>query len=122
MRKVSLAVLIVATAAAGIWIARRPAVSKPIDAKVRVDRIAQLPLYFIENRGQLDPRVACYAQGRDNSIYFTQDGITFALTRKPIDRSAAGLTKDSAAVSGRKFSVLSFLPGSAARGVRPRSN
>ena len=41
----------------------------------------QLPLYFVENRGQLDERVAYYIQGSDKTLYFTSDGVTFALTR-----------------------------------------
>ena len=39
----------------------------------------QLPLYFIENQGQLDSQVSYYIQGRDKSIYFTPAGVTFAL-------------------------------------------
>ncbi|MBI1760161.1 MAG: SBBP repeat-containing protein [Acidobacteria bacterium] len=39
-----------------------------------------LPLYFIENRGQLDARVAYYLQGRETSLYFTHTGLTFALS------------------------------------------
>jgi hypothetical protein len=38
----------------------------------------KLPLYFVENRGQTDPSVAYYIQGRDRSIYFTNKG--FILT------------------------------------------
>jgi len=40
---------------------------------------AQLPLYFIENRGQLDERVAYYVQGKDMTLYFTAEGLTFVL-------------------------------------------
>src|SRR6266568_2525122 len=40
----------------------------------------KLPLYFIENRGQSDPRVAYYVQGGDTSVYFTRAGITYALS------------------------------------------
>ena len=40
----------------------------------------KLPLYFIENQGQLDPDVSYYIQGGDKSIYFTGRGVTFALT------------------------------------------
>jgi hypothetical protein len=39
-----------------------------------------LPLLLIENRGQVDPRVACYAPGRGDSVYFTAGGLTHALT------------------------------------------
>lgn len=40
----------------------------------------QLPLYFVENRGQVDARVAYYVQGRDTSVYFTAGGVTLAQT------------------------------------------
>lgn len=43
-------------------------------------KLARLPLYFVENRGQVDPQVALYLQGQDKSIYFAPDGVTFALT------------------------------------------
>lgn len=39
----------------------------------------KLPLYFAENRGQLDDRVACYVQGSDKTLYFTAAGVAFAL-------------------------------------------
>ena len=45
-----------------------------------LEAYGKLPLYFIENQGQLDPRVAYYIQGGDKSIYFTGRGVTFALT------------------------------------------
>jgi hypothetical protein len=40
----------------------------------------QLPLLLIENRGQLDPQVAYYGQGRTTTVYFTSTGVTFALS------------------------------------------
>src|SRR5947209_1595420 len=40
----------------------------------------KLPLYFTENRGQVDGRVAYYVQGQTTSLYFTAEGVTFALT------------------------------------------
>jgi beta-propeller repeat-containing protein len=50
-------------------------------ATVRAERLlGELPLYFIENQGQADARVSHYVQGRDTSIYFTEEGLTFALT------------------------------------------
>ena len=40
----------------------------------------RLPLYLVENRGQVDNHnVSHYAQGRDRTIYFTSGGLTFAL-------------------------------------------
>src|SRR6266568_7397130 len=44
------------------------------------EAVAKLPLYFIENRGQADPRVAYYVQGAGTSVYFTRAGITYALS------------------------------------------
>jgi hypothetical protein len=42
--------------------------------------LMNLPLYFIENQGQLDGRVAYYVQGRDMNLYFTARGVTFAMS------------------------------------------
>ncbi len=56
--------------------AKTPAANKP----QVVETFGKLPLYFIENQGQFDPRVAYYSQVGDKSIYFTGRGVTFALT------------------------------------------
>lgn len=42
--------------------------------------LASLPLYFIENQGQADPRVDYYLQGAGTSVYLTRKGLTFSLT------------------------------------------
>jgi len=42
--------------------------------------LMNLPLYFIENQGQMDQRVAYYVQGRDMNLYFTARGVTFLLS------------------------------------------
>ncbi len=44
------------------------------------DTLDALPLTFVENQGQLDQRVDYYVRGRDKTIYFTPDGVTYALT------------------------------------------
>ncbi len=44
------------------------------------EAVQHLPLYFVENRGQADPRVAYYVQGSRTSVYFTHAGITYALS------------------------------------------
>ncbi len=41
----------------------------------------KMPIYFIPNRGQMDKQVAYYVQGKDKTLYFTEEGITFALTK-----------------------------------------
>jgi hypothetical protein len=42
--------------------------------------LMNLPLYFIENQGQLDQCVAYYVQGSDMSLYFTAQDVTFAMS------------------------------------------
>ena len=44
--------------------------------------LPQLPLYFVENQGQLDPRVAYSVQGSGRTVHFTSHGITFLLSRR----------------------------------------
>ena len=49
-----------------------PAQVPPRTRQRIVEAYGKLPLYFVENRGQLDARVAYYIQGRDTSVYFTR--------------------------------------------------
>ena len=49
--------------------------------KVR-SALEKSPLLFVENRGQVDARVAYYVQGGDTTIYFTPQGLMFALVDK----------------------------------------
>jgi len=52
-------------------------------AKARLsESFGKLPLAFIENRGQMDGRVAYYVQGQDKTVYFTAQGITHLLSGK----------------------------------------
>jgi hypothetical protein len=41
---------------------------------------AELPLYFVENGGQLDEQVTYYVQGKDKTLYFTSQGLTLVLS------------------------------------------
>ncbi|HEV8662355.1 MAG TPA: hypothetical protein VGT06_04320, partial [Candidatus Methylomirabilis sp.] len=49
-----------------------------------------LPLYFIENQGQVDRRVTYYVQGHDTTVYFTPTGVTLALTGPAAPPPAGG--------------------------------
>jgi hypothetical protein len=44
-----------------------------------IGKYGKLPLYFIENHGQVDERVGYYAQGAGASVYFRSGGVMFAL-------------------------------------------
>jgi uncharacterized repeat protein (TIGR01451 family) len=49
--------------------------------------LAQMPLSFVENQGQVDNRVAYYVQGRDTTLYFKPHGVTFVLAEgRPNER------------------------------------
>ena len=58
--------------------------------------VANLPLYFIENQGQLDRRAAYYVHGRDKVIYFTAGGLTVVLHSQ---RQQAAVSQVPAVVS-----------------------
>lgn len=49
----------------------------------------KLPLYFVENRGQLAEEVSYVVQGADKTFYFTADGVTVDVCRTGDDGSEA---------------------------------
>src|SRR4030042_7066345 len=52
-------------------------------ASLVVDRsFGRMPLYFIRNEGQVDSRVGYYVQGKDKTIYFTPEGLTYVLDER----------------------------------------
>jgi hypothetical protein len=66
---------------------------------VLAPQFGEMPLLFVPNEGQTDERVAYYIQGRDKTIYFTPQGVTFALTapftqaNAPADPPSRGLAE-----------------------------
>lgn len=60
--------------------ARTKATPNTTESAMIRENLNKMPLYFIENKGQTDPRVAFFVQGRDKTVSFTPQGITFALT------------------------------------------
>jgi hypothetical protein len=63
---------------------------------VVVDRsFAKMPLYFIRNEGQVDSRVGYYIQGKDKTIYFTSEGLTYVLSEERMgdEKEDASLSK-----------------------------
>ncbi len=49
----------------------------------QMNAFGKLPLYFIENRGQADRRVAYYVTHGGATVYFTPGGLTIALLEAP---------------------------------------
>ncbi len=46
-----------------------------------MDSYGRLPLYFIENRGQVDKSVRFYERGAGHATFFTKDGLVLALRK-----------------------------------------
>lgn len=59
--------------------------SLEVEKRSALNTLEEVPLQFLENRGQLDAEVKFYLQGRDKSVYFTQQGITISLTEAAPD-------------------------------------
>ena len=52
-----------------------------------LESYGKLPLYFIENKGQVDSKVRFYAKTPGQTLYFTDEGIVFDLFRKKAEAS-----------------------------------
>jgi hypothetical protein len=72
--------------------------SIPAARSLNVDRdFGKIALYFIPNEGQVDARVAYYLRGKDKTVYFTSEGLTYVLNGKGF-----GNEKDAGMESGWK--------------------
>ena len=65
-----------------------------------------MPVYFVPNEGQIDGPAAFYVQGKDKTVYFTPEGVTFALNydiqpwnRESVRPRAQALRPDSGRAS-----------------------
>ena len=52
-----------------------------------LESYGKLPLYFIENKGQVDSKVRFYVKTPGQTLYFTDEGIVFDLFRKKAEAS-----------------------------------
>src|SRR6185369_3478699 len=91
-----------------------PATNEQTRARA-TESFGKLPLYFVENRGQLDKRVGYYVQGSDKTIYFTNQGLTFLLNGKP--EAQPEISKSDKQQSERWALKLDFVGARA--GARP---
>lgn len=89
-------------------------------------RLHELPLYFVENQGQADPRVGYYVQGRTTSVQFARDAVYYSLhptpARKPgaLELRQAGFSPEQTVVSGWTVK-LELLNASPAMNLRARN-
>jgi hypothetical protein len=71
-----------ATAGPGLAADAPVVLMSPTPARLQAEALAaKQPLYFIENRGQADPRVKFYQRGAGETILFTPEGVCFSLWR-----------------------------------------
>lgn len=72
--------------------ANKPALSagSVVDEATKVrtqEAYGNLPLYFIQNDGQVDKKVKFYEKGSGHSTFFTKDGVYLSVSQKSEDRS-----------------------------------
>jgi len=53
-------------------------------------QLADAPLTFVANRGQMDEQVAYYVPGAKTTIYFSHEGVTFTQIARPATTDAGG--------------------------------
>ena len=71
------------------------ALTEPAATKVSQETAyGSLPLLFIPNQGQFDNQVAYAVQGRDKSIHFTAQGLTFVLSESPAPAATRPKARD----------------------------
>ena len=69
---------------------KAPAIEKP--AAIR--DFGKVPVYFIPNAGQMDGPIAFYINGSDKAVYFTPEGVTYALHYGSDDSKQASGNRD----------------------------
>jgi hypothetical protein len=77
--RILLVCLLIVPASAGTALVLRASAPHRSEPRVLDDSLRDLPLSFIDNRGQVDPRAAYYLQGAGASVYFTPQGLAMSV-------------------------------------------
>ncbi len=84
--------------------------------------LSSLPLSFIANAGQTDPRVSFMLQGSDTSLYFTRGGVTWSLSNGNkawvVKQTFIGASPTKPVGIGEQKTVFSWFKGSPHQWVR----
>jgi len=56
--------------------------TSPLSGPSKMSNLDSLPIYFVENRGQVDEKAAYYMHGKDKSLFFTSKGVSFIIKGK----------------------------------------
>ncbi len=95
-----------------------PTVAQPAAPPLLKSSLGDIPLHIIENRGVHPDEVRFYVQGRDKSVFFARDGITFALRGEKTRNWAVKLefvdANEDVVLRGgeRRKAVFSYFSGS----------
>lgn len=123
--------LLIITATAIMAYGTGPAMVHPEPTPRMVQRdtgYGNISIFFIPNQGQLDERVAYAIQGKDKSVYFSPEGLTFVFAERVKGSPAGtkrflreiGLAETDQQTQGRRWVVKLDFVG-ARRDVRPES-
>ncbi|MBL8296451.1 MAG: SBBP repeat-containing protein [Bryobacterales bacterium] len=97
MSKVVFSLITLSLAGLGFWMSRVPDPSAS-----KASQRPKLPVYFIENQGQVDDRVSFYVQGRHTAAYFTSTSVYYSL-REPTPMREASTAPARQAVVQLEF-------------------
>jgi hypothetical protein len=83
----------------------------PVQPRVKERVAAASTVAFVENRGQVDPRVSHYLPGPDSSVFFTATGLTFALEEWAVKLDFLGTNPRVRAAGEEKAGTVNYLTG-----------
>jgi Beta-propeller repeat len=84
----------------------------PLQSGVETRVPAASTLAFVENRGQVDPRVSYYLPGPDTSVFFTATGLSFALEGWAVKLDFIGADPKVRAAGEEQAGTVNYLTGS----------
>jgi hypothetical protein len=88
-----------------IW--QAPHNSAPHPPQTQDAGYGKMPWYFVENHGQTDPRVSYYAVAQGTDIFFTPQGVTYALTTPGASASTLIAPHSAPASAARSAATVS---------------
>ncbi len=87
---VMLTLLCAALVSGPIWASTAPGVPSSVTKAQAAEGYGRLPLFFIENQGQVDSQVKFFTRGQGHAIFFTPQGMVLSLSRDEVKRKGAG--------------------------------
>jgi hypothetical protein len=76
--------------------------------------LAKLPLHFVKNEGQADPRAAYYVQGTTTSVYLTPQSVLFTLSKpaaRPVETGLGASAVSTASFASERWTLRLVFEG-----------